>query len=126
MARILIVDDEANTREMLQAAMSSIGHIGIGVPDGFMALAEVENDPPDLILLDIMMPGIDGYETLRRIRELPGGKDIPVIVVTASQASDLGKRIAIAKGNACLKKPLNLITLEQAIDWFVPKPSAAE
>jgi CheY-like chemotaxis protein len=84
----------------------------------------VQTKPPDLILLDILMPGMDGYETLRGIRGLPCGKGIPVIVVTDGQDSDLGKRIALAKANACLKKAIGLVALENAINQFLTKDSA--
>jgi sigma-B regulation protein RsbU (phosphoserine phosphatase) len=125
MARILVVDDEAETRDLFQVALKRMGHQAVTAPDGFSALAEVEAEAPDAILLDIMMPGIDGYETLRRLRALPSGQDIPVIVVTASQESNLGKRVAAAKGNACLMKPVSLTVLEEVIGKSLKRAAAA-
>jgi CheY-like chemotaxis protein len=63
-----------------------------------------------------MMPGIDGYETLRRLRALPGGNQVPVIVVTASSEPDLEQRVAAAGATACLRKPVQLSVLADLID----------
>jgi CheY-like chemotaxis protein len=125
MARILVVDDELETRQLLELALKRMGHVAVAVPDGFSALAEIEAETPDAILLDIMMPGIDGYETLRRLRSLPAGQDVPVIVITASQESNLGKRVAAAKGNACLRKPVSLAVLKEVIGKSLGKSAAA-
>jgi CheY-like chemotaxis protein len=115
MARILIVDDEPNTLSMLAQTMIMLGHEPITAADGFSALGTAINNSPDVILLDLMMPGIDGHETLRRLRETAKGCDIPVVVLTASQEGDLAERVIRAGGNYCLRKPAGLAALEQTL-----------
>jgi two-component system response regulator (stage 0 sporulation protein F) len=81
MKRILVVDDEESIRELYRAELADEGYDVDLAADGIQALRRLEASRPDLVTLDVKMPGIDGIETLRRIRE----KDttIPVILVTA-------------------------------------------
>lgn len=86
--RILVVDDEPQNiivmREILKA-----GYTVIAATDGAKALSLAQSaTPPDLIMLDIMMPGIDGYEVLRRLRADPRTAGLPVILVTAKDRID--------------------------------------
>lgn len=82
--QILIVDDNPLNAKLLFKFLSRAGFANVGVAqDGNVALDIVRQSPPDLILLDVMMPGIDGFETCRCIKELEGGQDIPVIFMTA-------------------------------------------
>jgi PAS domain S-box-containing protein len=82
-ARILIVDDERHNREILQVMLMAEGFVLLNATSGEEALAIVAQQPPDLILLDIMMPGMDGYQVAARIKGNPATKNIPVIMVTA-------------------------------------------
>jgi CheY-like chemotaxis protein len=115
-ARVLIVDDEMATVEMLSKALGLIGHSPIPAYDGEGALDHLGRDWPDLVLLDLMMPGMDGYETLRRLRQLPRGAALPVLVVTASPDPDLDEKVAAAGGNGYLRKPVGLDKLAQAVE----------
>ncbi len=78
-AKILIVDDEPQVRRALRTILASQGCAVIEARDGGEAIEEIKADPPDLVLLDINMPGIDGFETCRQIRE---ASDVPIIMVT--------------------------------------------
>ena len=82
-ARVLIVDDERYNRQLLVAMLSSEGYVLPTAASGEEALAMVVLEPPDLILLDIMMPGMDGYQLVAKIKSRPETKHIPVIMVTA-------------------------------------------
>ena len=82
-ARILIVDDERRNRQLLEVMLAPEGYLLQTAGGGEEALAVVARQPPDLILLDIMMPGMDGYEVARRIKGDPATKNIPVIMITA-------------------------------------------
>jgi CheY-like chemotaxis protein len=116
MARVLIVDDEMATVEMLSKALSLLGHEPVPAYDGEHALRILAEDRPDLVLLDLMMPDMDGYETLRRLRELDRGREVPVLVVTASPDADLEQKVEAAGGDGYLRKPVGLDTLAQAVD----------
>lgn len=80
-AHILIVDDEPNVRLVFRTALESAGYATSEAADGQSALARLGRARPDLVLLDLRMPGIDGMETLRRLRE--ADHDVPVVIVTA-------------------------------------------
>jgi PAS domain S-box-containing protein len=82
-ARILIVDDERHNRELLEVMLAPEGFQLLTAANGEEALAMVEQQPPDLILLDIMMPGMDGYQVAAKLKGSNGTKHIPVIMVTA-------------------------------------------
>lgn len=81
MSDILIVDDEVSIREGLSTLFESAGHVVREAADGLAALAFIEARPPDIVLLDVMMPGLDGYETCRRIRVRH--RELPVVFLTA-------------------------------------------
>jgi DNA-binding response OmpR family regulator len=78
---VLIVDDEPNVRLMFRTALQSAGYETAEAGDGQAALSWLERTSPDLMLLDLKMPGIDGMETLRRMRE--AGDETPVVIITA-------------------------------------------
>jgi len=115
LARLLIVDDDRTLVSLLSQMVGFSGHTSIGAYGGQQALDLVASQPIDLMLLDLMMPDIDGFETLRRLRKMPQGEDLPVVVVTAMPDPDIDQRVERAGGNACLRKPVNFDTLEGAI-----------
>lgn len=82
-AHLLLVDDSAENRQLLAHALKRSGYQVHLADDGFDALHKAREQQPDLILLDVMMPGIDGYETCRRLKQDPASKDIPVIFLSA-------------------------------------------
>lgn len=84
-ADILIVDDTPANLQLLGEMLKGQGYKVRPVPNGRFALAAAENEPPDLILLDVMMPEMDGYEVCRRLKAHPHLKDIPVIFLSALQ-----------------------------------------
>ncbi len=87
--RILAVDDTLDNLILVQAILESEGYEIKLVSDGIKALRQVEQSPPDLILLDVMMPGIDGYEVTRRIRNNPAISYIPILLITAFHESSV-------------------------------------
>lgn len=93
-AKILIVDDEPQVRRALRAILTGHDCTVIEARDGEEALEEVKAERPDLVLLDINMPGIDGFETCRRIRE---SSDVPIIMVTV-RGSEKDKVLALDAG----------------------------
>lgn len=105
-ATILVVDDNRTNLTILGRYLEHAGFHVLMAPSGERALKQVQLRPPDLILLDIMMPGIDGYETCRRLKENPDTSDIPVIFITA--LSDLDDKVKAFQMGAVdyITKPL--------------------
>ncbi|MFB2878331.1 response regulator [Floridanema aerugineum] len=101
--RILIVDDMQDNISLLEAILVEEGYVVDTANNGKAALAKVQTTPPDLILLDAMMPGMDGYELTRRIREQKDLPFIPIVLITAyenmnaAQALDLGANDFVRK-----------------------------
>jgi putative two-component system response regulator len=104
--RILVVDDDEATRRITQALVEALGHEPEPAVDGIEALAKLRLGV-DLVLLDVVMPGLDGFEVCRRIRQDPLGKDVPVIMVT-SMASREDRLHAVEVGaNDFIAKPVD-------------------
>jgi len=80
MARIVLVDDDRSLLELLGDYLGRVGHQVEGIPDGARALARLEAEPADLVILDVSMPGLDGWRVLTRIRAI---SRVPVIMLTA-------------------------------------------
>ena len=83
MAKILVAEDEKQIADMIAFKLTNGGHQVIRAQDGEQALELVKRDLPDLIMLDAMMPGIGGFEVLRRLKADPALCSVPVIIVTA-------------------------------------------
>ena len=83
MARILIAEDEKQIADMIAFKLTNGGHQIIRAQDGEQALQLALKDPPDLIMLDAMMPGLSGFEVLRRLKSDAALRTVPVIMVTA-------------------------------------------
>jgi two-component system, OmpR family, response regulator MprA len=95
-AALLLVDDDAPIRRMLERTLTAEGYEVVAAADGGAALAAVERNLPDAIVLDVSMPGIDGYEACRRLREDHHLDDLPVVMLTAhTQDEDLDRGYAL-------------------------------
>lgn len=111
--RVLVVDDEDSIREIAQLSMEMVGgHRVAGASSGAEALDRAVTDPPDAILLDVMMPGLDGPATVARLQADPRTRDIAVVLLTAKvRPSDLA-RIDVLPGVAgVIAKPFDPMTL---------------
>jgi len=84
-ASVLIADDDPNILRALSFLMQREGHRVRTAVDGEQALAAIAETPPDLVLLDLMMPGMSGFEMVARLRAQPGGASIPIMIVSAKQ-----------------------------------------
>ena len=100
MAAILILEDRAVDRKFLATLLKSAGHVVNEASDGAEGLRLAELTPPDLVISDILMPTVDGYEFVRRLRSLPGSTHTPVIFYTATyhqrEARSLARNAALA------------------------------
>jgi len=118
---ILIVEDEESLLKLESILLSSKGYKVTGVRDGLAALNEIEKNRPDLILLDIMMPGIDGFEVCRRIKENPDTRDIPIIMLTAKKSTADQARGAEVGADAYITKPFKSLKIIDVISSLLPK-----
>lgn len=108
---ILVVDDNAQNRELAEAQLGAAGYTVTCAKSGEEALVLFSRYTPDLILLDIMMPGLDGFATFRRLRMLPGGPETPIVFLTAA-ADPATHKTALEIGvDDFLCKPINRIEL---------------
>jgi signal transduction histidine kinase len=104
-SRILVVDDNASNRDLLSRRLQRQGHTVLQAEDGARALTLVENEAFDLILLDLMMPGISGYDVLTLLKRDPRFRDIPVIMISALTELDSIVRCIEAGAEDYLAKP---------------------
>lgn len=117
-ASILVVDDHEQNVELIQAYLDEVGCRVRTAGDGVEALAEVEAEAPDLIILDVMMPRMSGFQLCEKLKHDPSTRDIPVVMVTA--LSDVGdvERAVDAGADDFLTKPvykLELITRAKSL-----------
>ncbi len=106
-ATVLVVDDNLQNREVAEGHLVSAGYAVVQAEGGAEALAFLGAHRPDLVLLDVLMPGMDGYETCRRIRALPDGGDVPVLFLTALGDLETHKAALESGADDFLTKPLN-------------------
>lgn len=108
---VLVVDDNAQNAELLEAYLDDLGITVSVAHDGQAALDAVASDPPDLILMDIMMPRMSGYQATERLKANPKTKDIPIIMVTAlGEVGDV-ERAVDCGADDFLTKPVNKLEL---------------
>jgi CheY-like chemotaxis protein len=108
---ILVADDERTITDLVAFALEMEGYKVIQAFDGPEALRLTKEERPDLVMLDIMMPGIDGREVSRRIKENPATAKIPVLLFSAAPNADLSE----AKADGFLAKPFDLDKLASTV-----------
>ena len=109
--RVLIVEDDGDTRTALREFLERSGYLVADAADGLAGLAQAESWQPRAILLDVRMPGLNGYEVCRRLKANPTTKPIPVIVMTAFKDDALNRLAYEAGAMACILKPFRLEAL---------------
>ncbi len=108
---ILVVDDNEHNLELVQAYLDELGGPVRVARDGTEALASVASEPPDIVLLDIMMPRMSGFQVCERIKQDPATRDIPIIMVTALNEVGDVERAVDAGADDFLTKPVNKLEL---------------
>ncbi len=104
---VLVVDDEPRVRDVLQRILKQEGYKVITAPDGETALGLIKETKPDVILLDIMMPGLDGFQVLNLIRQY---SSIPVIMLTARREVTTARDALILGADDYVRKPFHIGT----------------
>ena len=114
-SRILVVDDNQQNLELLVAYLEPMEHEIQTATNGAIALEKVEVSPPDLILLDVMMPRMSGFECCRKLKSNPKTRDIPVLMVTALNAMEDIEQAVDCGTDDFVSKPVNRIELHTRI-----------
>ncbi len=125
MKKVLIVEDHADMRELLSWQVELMGFIPITAKHGREGVEKAISERPDLILMDIMMPGMDGRETTRALRANPETREIPIVAATALfRDSDL--RSCVEAGcNAYIVKPFTFQELQKKLREFISGSSGS-
>ncbi len=122
MTKILVAEDTPTIQKFLQFQLNRIGHEITLASDGAQALSVVESDRPDLIILDLMMPLMSGFQVLQELKRNTSTNSIPVIIVSAkNQEHDIAR--GIDEGAfGYLTKPFSIANLIERIDEALPAP----
>ncbi len=125
-AEILIVDDEAFMRLVLRDALEEAGYAVSEAAGGEAALAAFQGQCPDAVLLDIHMPGMDGFEVCRAIRQTPLGQYLPILMVTGSADGEVIHRTFEAGATDFIAKPVNGVVLGYRVRYMLRAAQAAQ
>ncbi len=117
--KIMVVDDDFASRLTVKLTLENSGFTVIEGEDGHVALECFTQQNPDLILLDVIMPGIDGFETCRKLRKLPGGRHVPIIMVTSLEDIQTIDASFEAGATDFIAKPINLNILSHRTRYWL-------
>ncbi|HVW10836.1 MAG TPA: response regulator [Bryobacteraceae bacterium] len=116
MKKVLIADDQAPNRELIRTVLEQAGHAVVEAVDGLEALRHAHEDPPDLIVLDLHMPRMDGFGALAELRRDARLAETPIVALTASAMQGDRERALAAGFTAYLAKPISLVKLRNEMD----------
>jgi two-component system, cell cycle response regulator DivK len=119
--RILVVEDNPLNLKLVRDVLQFAGYDVIEAQSGEEGLRAAQADPPDLVLMDIQLPGIDGFETLHRLRQGTLGRDVPVIAVTAFAMAEDRERASRAGFDGYIEKPISVRELPGQIEVFLDR-----
>ena len=114
--KVLLVDDEDSLRKVVKDLLERDGYVVSEARDGVQALDQVDRVGPDIIVLDLNMPGLDGYGVLSHLRSRPATADIPVIVLTAKSDEDNEVRVFELGADDFLPKPFRARALSARLE----------
>jgi len=117
--KILIVEDNTDSRELVIKVLKNRGYLLTEAADGEDALLKATEQLPDLILMDISIPKIDGFEVTRRLKEMENFKDIPIIALTAHAMKGDREKALQAGCDGYISKPINVRQLPDQIQAFL-------
>jgi CheY-like chemotaxis protein len=116
--RVLVVEDFADNRDLLTEYLTFRGFAVTAAADGEAALRSAREDLPDVILMDLRMPGLDGWQTTRRLKADPSTSNVPVIAVTAHALKREVESARDAGCDAVVAKPFDISALADALETF--------
>jgi len=120
--KILIVDDESIMVSVLKRHVSNAGYEFVAATSGQEALEKIQQEVPDLVLLDLMMPDMNGFETCRRIRAEEKTKSLPVLIITALRSESDSSAAAACGANELIVKPVDGAHLAKRLRYHLGSP----
>ena len=127
MTRVLAIDDDEMTRQFVTSVLQPAGYEVRTASGGVSGLQQATASPPDVVLLDVQMPDLDGYEVCRRLRQAEQTRGIPIIMLTASEDPKLNHLAYEAGAQACVPKPFRreaLIATIEVVRLSMPRDNA--
>lgn len=122
LGKVLVVDDSALARKAARYALEAAGYQVVEAWDGFEALGRMQNESPDLVLLDLIMPGLDGYKVLELIRANKRQRDVPVVILTGRDSLMDKLKGRFSGTNEYLTKPFKPQQLLEVVQRLIPSP----
>lgn len=119
--KILLADDEPNLVVTIKDRLEVLGYEVIVASNGKETLEKVNGELPDLVLLDLLMPEMNGYEVCRKLKSSPKTKEIPVIIFTASGQRDLEEKCMSVGATELLRKPFEPSELTKLVDKLLKR-----
>ena len=118
-SRILVVEDNPLNLKLVRDVLQFAGYEVVEAQSGEDGLRAAQADPPDLVLMDLQLPGIDGFETLHRMRQEGLGKGVPVVAVTAFAMAEDRQRASLAGFDGFVEKPISVRALPRQVEEFL-------
>jgi two-component system cell cycle response regulator DivK len=119
MTKVLYVEDNPDNMQLVQRVITALGHQFLWAIDGFSGVSMAEAEHPDLILLDINLPDIDGYEVARRLRANKNHMYVPIIAITANALKGDAEMALAAGCDVYMSKPINIRELRAHVVGFL-------
>lgn len=120
-ARILVVEDNPLNLKLVRDVLQIAGYDVVEARSGEEGLRAAQQAPTDLVLMDLQLPGIDGTETMRRMRQDLLRKDVPVVAVTAFAMAEDRERVALAGFDGHVEKPISVRALPDLIEGYLAR-----
>jgi CheY-like chemotaxis protein len=121
MSRVLVVEDNPNNMKLINMVLKRHGYETIGAVTGEEGVEKAGTEKPGMILMDIMLPDIDGLETTRRIRKIESMQNIPIIAITSYAMAGDREKIIEAGCNGYFEKPINPLTIMTDIEKIIER-----
>jgi len=117
--KVMVVDDEPDILKVVEAILSAEGYDVVGCTSGEECLKKIEKETPKLILMDIMVPGLSGWETTKKLKQNPKTRHIPVAMLTVKyEKEDKIRSFQDAKCDAYIVKPIDRKELIKVVKWL--------
>jgi CheY-like chemotaxis protein len=116
---IMVVDDDEDIRQMMRVLLEDDGYSVLEAENGQQAIEIAQTASPDLILMDLSMPVLDGLTATRRMREIDRVSDVPIIAITAHDSPEHRTSASAAGINEYLTKPIDFVKLDKLLDRFL-------